>query len=557
MRLIRYILPVLLALFLPEGLSAGSQTNSAPVIRSIDVKVNELFPTQKGFAKDIANALHFATRKSVILRELLYKTGERLDERLILESEKNLTVYFGFHVVKTHIVRSKDGKSADIVVEIQDIWSIYTNVKLEGGGGNITFNLTVGDKNFLGQNQSLEFSYDKNTFHNHWKQSFKEPFFFGSRLRFEEWGALYYDQDGQAVGEGLGLSLIYPLFSRASRWGFQLTLDYDRNREHKVTGSEIDEVEVSPGVFYDNKYQKEKLQLTALLTRSFGYRFKHDFTVGIALDRTGNTPVEDIPGAYLDSFSAQVLPTDKKRNFLKAGYTFKISHEIRLRNFLYLGRLEVYEIGLRVDTMAGFSRKEWGSDVNSYLLSTTLRYSAFFARNHILTLYLSGSSELFQDGSQLNGICSARFYYYIRNLPLGFFALRVQADLGESLDVGSDFTMGSSTGLRGYPNDVLKGNRRFFVNLEYRFDPICLGVTRFGFLVFYDMGTAWVNKREAETPNAAGLLPGRLYPAIGLGLRLTIPSINPNIFRFDFGYNFGNGDTKFENMFSFGYNHVF
>lgn len=547
----------------PEKNSAArakSVKKRPPRIRTIGVKVNELFPGQKGFAKDIANALHIATRKSVIIRELLYKQGQRLNQRLILESEKNLTVYLGFHLVKTHIRPVRGRNEVDIVIEIQDIWSIYTNVKLEGGGGNVEFNLTIGDKNFLGRNQGLEFSFDRSKFHTHWKQSFKEPFFLGSRWRLREGVALYYDQDGEHIGEGMGLSLIYPLFSRARLWGFQLKLDYDRNHKYKITGGSIDTVEVGPAGFqrsFDNKYQKKKLELSCLLTRSFGFDVKHYLSAGLTLDRTGHTAVEEIPALYEDGFADNVLPQNKKRNYLKLGYSLDTSHYIRVRNFFYLGRLETYAIGFHFATMVGFSRKSWWSDANSYLLNSFLRYSAFFAGNHILSLQLSGSSELFSDRGQLNGLFSASFYYYIRNLPLGFFALRVRADLGESLEMDNLFTMGSSTGLRGYPNDILEGNRRFFVNVEYRFDSIRLEVTRLGFLVFFDMGTAWFNTREPQTVNEHGLLPGRLYPAIGLGLRLSIPSLNPNIFRFDFGYSFGNRDMKFGNMFSFGYNHVF
>lgn len=519
-----------------------------PLIRSIDVKVNELFPGKKGFVKNAANALHVSTRKGVILRELLYKVGQPLDQRLVLESEKNLTVYLGFHVVKTHIKTSTDGKHADIIVEIQDIWSIYTNVKIEGGGGDLNLNLTVGDKNFLGQNQSLEFAFDKTVFHNHWKQSFKEPFFFGSRWRFEEWGALYYDQDANHVGEGVGLSLIYPLFSRASRWGLQLVMDYDRNRVYRTTGSSIDTINLG-GDEYEKKYQKEKLGLTALLTRSFGYDIKHNFTIGIALDRTGNTAVEAIPALYQQDFADAVLPPDKKRNYLKFGYTLDTSHYIRVKNFFYLDRLETYAIGFRMETMAGFSREAWGSDVDSYLLSVYLRWSFFFGGNHILAFYVNGSTELFPDGRQENGIFNASIYYWIRNLPLGFLAFRLRGDLGEHLDVDNIFELGSGTGLRGYPANFYEGDRRLYFNIEYRFDPIKIGISRIGFLVFYDMGSCWY---AAESDPRI-----TLFPAVGIGLRFTFPSINPNVFRFDFGYNFGNASRKFENMLSFGYNHVF
>lgn len=520
-----------------------------PVIRSIDVKVNELFPGKKGFVKDAANALHVSTRKSVILRELLYRIGQPLDQRLVLESEKNLTVYLGFHVVKTHIKISADGKHADIVVEIQDIWSIYTNVKIEGGGGDLNLNLTFGDKNFLGNNQSLEFAFDKTVFHNHWKQSFKEPFFFGSRWRFEEWGALYYDQDANHVGEGVGLSLVYPLFSPASRWGLQLIVDYDRNHVYRTTGGSIDQVEVSPGVFYDNKYQKKKLGLTSLLTRRFGYDVKHEFSAGITLDRTGNIPVEDINPLYQQSFADAVLPSDRKRNYLKFGYTLDTSHLIRVRNFFLLDRPETYAIGFRLETMAGFSRGAWGSDVDSYLLSVNLRWSFFFGNNHILAFYVNGSTELFPDGTQQNGIFNASIYYWIRNLPLGFLAFRLRGDLGENLDQDNIFELGSGTGLRGYPANFYEGDRRLYFNIEYRFDPIKIGISRIGFLVFYDMGSCWYSSES--DPRIT------LYPAVGVGLRFTFPSVNPNIFRFDFGYNFGNASRKFENMLSFGYNHVF
>lgn len=530
-----------------------SQVSNGMKIGRVYVMPLDLFAVEDNFAKKVMNALHTVTRKSIVRRELLYSAGKPLDLALIDESERNLRRNRYLRVKATRFYPGEAAGTVDLLVTVQDVWTLYFNVKLEGAGGNTQYNFKWGERNFLGRRLSMELEFDKSTFINKWRQQFSNMYLFGSRWQLLEGFAFYYDDQWERIGEQFELKLVYPLFSRNSKWGFELHGLYDNNMVFENEGADLKQFVLTDGTnsaSLDRKYRKTRYLLEGHLIRSFGYRVKRNYGIKWSSEQLSYQPYAGIDPAYEDLFRDEVLPQEYFRHKLSLTFSLNNFKYLKLRNFFYYGRIEDYPVGFEAAFSAGLSRKFWGSDENAAYLEGSLYHNFFFLKDHIVALEAKYTVDLLEDDRQRDSLLEFTLEYFIRNLPLGFFAFRAHAAAGGWLQNGSQLYLGAGNGLRGYQDNNFEGDRRIFFNFEYRFNPIDLKAVQFGFVVFYDIGAAWYNSEQS-------LQQTKFYPALGIGLRINLPQFNPDVFRFDFGWNFGNDSTKFEQMISFGYNQFF
>ncbi len=522
------------------------------VVRRIQIRVNEVFPEDKNFFFDVANAFHVRTAEATIRNELLYAEGDVYNQDLVDESERNLRKLNICVVERTRTtpVPGQPGQ-VDVHVEVRDIWSLYFNIKLESSGGVTRYNFKWGERNFLGRNLSLELELDRDTFFNRWRQHFDEPRLFGSRWRFFERIGFYYDHDGNRVGEGIELYLIRPLFARSEKWGWQTSFQYDDEYIIKNEGDRIKEVEVAPGVFLPRKYFHKSYVLENVLVRSFGYTNKFNMGLYVRNEQNRYRGYDGLPHEYDDEFRRLVMKDDYTRH--KFGILLDANNHrfIRIRNLNNYGRIEDLALGTSIRTTLSASRTLWGSDENGWYSTITLSNTAMIGQNHISMAVASFSSDFVAGSGQRDMVTTLRYVHHIRNLPLGTLSLRAETSIGERLENDSYLSLGADKGLRGYVSNRFEGDRRIVFNAEYRFDPLpFIENPWIAFAAFYDLGACWFNHERS-------LADVRFYPALGLGLRLAIPSLNPAMMRFDFGFNLGNGPSTIGSIFSFGYNHAF
>ena len=86
----------------------------------------------------------------------------------------------------------------------------------------------------------------------------------------------------------------------------------------------------------------------------------------------------------------------------------------------------------------------------------------------------------------------------------------------------SYYTIGSDSGLRGYPINAFIGQRRFVAQLEARSSPFAVWIWRFGGVLFYEAGGA-DNSLDDMT----------IYHDVGVGIRSLIPQTSRELLRFD------------------------
>jgi len=71
----------------------------------------------------LANHLHSRTRKGIVRKQLLFRSGERYSRRLIGESERILRADSYFYDAWIRPVRYHDGK-VDLRVTTRDVWTL-------------------------------------------------------------------------------------------------------------------------------------------------------------------------------------------------------------------------------------------------------------------------------------------------------------------------------------------------------------------------------------------------------------------------------------------------
>ena len=136
---------------------------SGKVIRKIDVEILDVFGASVDNPKDTVrswlqrggNSLHIETKERLITNKLLFSEGKIFVPFDIEESERIIRqspYVFDVRIIPQKIENNAD--SVDIMVYVQDIWSIYGGVSYSPG--NRTGRMWLSDINFLGFGNELK-----------------------------------------------------------------------------------------------------------------------------------------------------------------------------------------------------------------------------------------------------------------------------------------------------------------------------------------------------------------------------------------------------------------
>jgi len=535
-----------------NGLEPEYDVPAGTRIRAIRINVRDVFDSERSFFHRLANAFHWTSTEGSVRRDLLYKEGDIYRQDIVDESERNLRATGRFRVERTQVVFAEGEEGCvDLVINIWDVWSLYTNINPKLSGGLFLFKFTIGEKNFLGEGMSLELNVERDNFFWKWHQQFDEPRLFRSRWRVFERFGFQYDTEGNHVGENLGFIIERPLFSRSEKWGWQTSLSYENGPVIKNEGGAIKQVEVEDGVFRDRRYHSRDLTLINHLVRSFGYTNKLNVGVYIRNDQRRYRAYDGLEPEYEDSFREKVMKDDYTRHKLGVSIAANNYRWIRLRGFKNYGVVEDFALGSSASASVSTARKFWGSSENGWYVSLVLTNNTILPGNQIMQPSASFTSDFVAGQGQRDMITTLRYLHHFRGVPLGTLSLRAEASFGERLSSDNTLTLGADTGLRGYVSDRFEGDRRMLFSVEYRFDPLpFISNPYIAFVAFGDFGSCWYNQGH-------GLRDARVYPGAGIGLRISLPGVESDAWRLDFATNFGNDKSTFGSIFSLSYSQAF
>jgi outer membrane protein assembly factor BamA len=488
------------------------------VIGEIRIAVGDIFdPTiegEDGWLYRTANKLHINTRPSVIRDQLLFKSGERYQHRLIQETERILRdndFLYDAVIVPT----AYDGKVVDLEVRTRDVWTLNPGISFSRKGGENAIGASLQEDNLLGTGRSLNFEWDSNVDRTSLGVTYFDPNFLRSFNRFTVGYASADDGDTRL------LAFDRPFYALdVRRAGGASLFNNERIDSRYELGKKVGEFQ-HRDEYYEAYYGR---------SRGLQEGWARRWTYGVSYERDRFAPE---PGEPL----AGPLPPDREFVYPWIGFGLVEDHFQERINQDQIHRTEDVLVGLRAAVRVGYSSAAFGADDDAIIASASLHDGADLRPGLSVfgTLLASGRLE---DGELENGLLSADGRFYWATSKKTKFYAAVSGAVTERLDEELQLTLGGDNGLRGYPLRYQAGTSRALLTLEERYYTNWYPFRLFhvGAAAFFDMGRTWGT--DVTGAESLGLLKD-----VGVGLRLgSSRSSFGNVLHLDIAFPLDGGD---------------
>ncbi len=461
-------------------------------------------PTDKDwfFAADFLNNFHTVTKKYIVQDEILFKSGDYVDDDLLYETERNLRRTGLFTRARIEIDSVHDD-TYDIYINTKDRWSLYPSALFGSGGGKTNYGGRLEEFNLFGTGTLVS---SEALFRNE------------SNIGWQGTARLY-----QRKIYGTNLSIDFNLMSNKIRTeqNIKLQRDYLTLEDPMAYG-----VDLTNNFGRDFIFQGKKE--TTLIPMN---EQKADFWFSRAWWRKDRVFIT----AWAEYQKAERGLEENSRAFDNSGKLLFAFSSVS-QEFFMLDKVNSY---YPEDVTIG----GWGSAILGKVFPIASKgESYYYVAGQGERSYLSKKVYLF---GQLTGASAfsraAAYYTYQEFLGLGFYRITENLLLAANIRQQTvwnwakqrQLILDNDAGLRGYDLNSFAGDNRMVSNVELRFFP---NITAFLFnlsgVAFFDVGSVWrqdIKLTKAQFHNSAGL---------GLRLHFTKSDNPDHIFRIDFAYNF-------------------
>jgi hypothetical protein len=456
----------------------------------------------------LANMLHIRTRESVIRRQLLFASGERVSQRLIEETERLLRANSYLYDVTIRPAAFRNG-IVDIEVRTRDTWSLQPGASYSRGGGSDTSDLSLKEKNLFGTGVSVGLSTSSSVDRSGSEFEIQHNQVFGN------WTAFGYKISDFSDGSAESISLARPFYALDTRWALGASA---------ATFDRIDAIYTNGAAVGQFRHEQSASQVFGGWSKGLVDGWVQRYSVGVAYQ----DDVYRVDPAY--AAPAQ-LPADQTLVYPFVRYELIEDNYVKVFNREKIGRPEYIILGWNASVQIGRSSTGLGATRDLWLYSGAVSKGTRFDHGGDLLadLWFSGQNA---DGRGERQFLGAAARYYLPHGPRNVFYVSGSADAVRNPYVSDQLLLGGDNGLRGYPLRYQSGNQRALLTLEERvyteWHPFQL--FRVGGAVFYDIGRAWGG--DYENPVNSGWLQD-----VGFGLRLSIDrSASGNVLHLDVAF---------------------
>jgi outer membrane protein assembly factor BamA len=439
----------------------------------------------------LANMLHIKTRESVIRRQLLFRGGERVSQRVIEETERLLRANSYLYDVSIRPVAYRNGV-VDIEVRTRDTWSLEPGASFSRGGGSNTTGLSLREQNFLGTGLSVGVSQGSSV------DRSGQEFEISHNQVFGNWTAFSYKTATFSDGSSDSISLMRPFYALDARWALGASAaEFDR----------IDSIYTNAAVVGQYRHQARGGEVFGGLSRGLVNGWVQRYSVGVGYR-------EDLYLVDPGGTPSPAVPADQTLVYPFVRYEVIEDDYVKTANRDKIGRAEYFARGFNGSMWLGYSSTGLGATRDLWLYSGALS-KGFRTRGGDLLTSMSLSGQ-YGDGKSDRQFFGASARYFLQQGPNTVFYASASADGVNSTIPTDQLLLGGDSGMRGYPLRYQSGDRRAQFSVEERVytDWYPFRLVRVGAAVFYDFGRAW----GGEFENQAN--PGWLRD-FGFGLRLT------------------------------------
>jgi hypothetical protein len=483
----------------PEGPLPSDEelVASGAVIGNVVIRNENIFdtadPREDNWLFRLVNTLHPKTRPWLIREQLLFRTGDAYDRRVLDESERILRSNRYFYEVRIRPVAFHEGH-VEVEVLTRDVWTLRPGISFGREGGANTTSISFSDLNLFGTGVGARYSHASTPDRTLDSISLSSADFVGTRLRI---GLLYsINSDGHTRSA----LLERPFYALDTRWA--------------AGGSFVDDLRIETlvgrvGVASEFQTHVKKLNVWGGWSTGLKGRWVKRFTAGFTQDESQFAPA---PGTV----PTDPIPPDRNLAYPWVGFELVEDAFETAKNRDQIERTEDFFLGTRFRGLLGYSSTRFGADRDAAVFSG--QFDTGFQSTDFLTLLVDTAADgRLEDGSARDTILRANGHLYMHLSKRWLLFSMLSGTMGVNLDQDHELVLGGENGLRGYPRNYQAGDRSALFTVEGRyFSPLYLfRLVRVGGAVFYDMGRAW----GGDYVNA--LDPGILRD-VGFGLRVTI-----------------------------------
>lgn len=519
----------------PDHSPQGKEIRQIIVARSEPIDEFDIYPC-------FLNAFHPMTKEQVIRQELLFEVGDRYNEEIIQESERNLRALLIFNVAV--IAPFEDGDGAGVLIVTKDLWTLKPENDFRVLGDDIEYlYLAIIDRNIAGRNKIARINYrlDKGTYQA--GGFFEDPRILGSRWSLSQsFNVVFNRRTGRQEGENAAVLLQRPLFSLASRWSYYGSFGFDRGISREFEGMDIIMIEDGEsGELHPWEYSRKNVWGSLGFTRSYGRSVKHNLSLNYGLSKEKYRTTGPFESERFEQrFEEYILPESETVGFIGAGYATWRTDFKKLYNINSLGMVEDFRFGHYLSLSLSWANQAFGGTEDFVTLDVAATYQWLLFCGDILSVELSHNRRM-RSRDSVNLFYAAG----LRNITPVFWIGRLHTKgalhlIRDNID-NDTFTLGGDAGLRGFESELLRGVSRITINAEYRTQPLELKTIYAGAALFWDAGDAFGEDFSDI----------RMLHSAGAGLRFLFPQGDMQVIRLDFAKPVNGPDAGWSAYISF------
>lgn len=416
------------------------------------------------------NSIHVDTQDHVIARQLLFEAGDTIDSSELAETERLLRARPYLNNAAVQVVGDCGEEGVLLLVTVRDVWTLEPQVSAGREGGETKHGFGFSEGNLLGTGNSVSIGYDKDADRSSISYGFYSPHLFNSRLS-ARLGFADTSDGQQSVFE-----LSQPFYSLEAPWAAG------------IQSQDISFIETI-------RYQDEDINV---------YRHQSAYNetfVGVALDVSPKYTRRLLLGLAHDKqdFTAgeeTVLGVPDNRNLLYPWleYRFIENRFAVYTNLNQLHQVEDISVGADLRVRFGHGGSYLGNDDEFTRLEVEYSDMLDLGEQHLMRLELNADARYHASGADANEAVAGGTvgYYHLAGEKHRWYASASYFQ-GHQLPQHEELTAGGGDGLRGYPLDFQRGNKRYLATIEKRFisDLHVFNVLRFGTAMYLDIGRAW------------------------------------------------------------------
>lgn len=452
---------------------AGQLQQAGATIGEIVLDKHNIFnledPREDKWLYRWANRLHVVTRDRVIKTQLLVRSGEPFDQRLLEESERILRANRFIIDARIEPVAFDDG-TVDLKVTTRDVWSLTPDFNFSRSGGANRTSLGVEETNLLGRGQLLRLKWIDNVDRTTVRFDFEDRNLGRSHV------ATFLRIADNSDGQTQYLSLIRPFYAMDARWSAGgWVLNDDRRTALYRLGEEAAE------------YRHENQYFTAFGGWSRGLRggWARRWSAGVVYD-------DNVFSEVAEPTLPAVVPENRKLVYPYLGLEILEDDFSTSSNTNQIGRTEDFFMGTRFAASLGWADDSFGADRDALIVaaSANLGFGSLQKTALLLTVLADGRRE---GGQTVNAKTSVNARLFQRQSEKRMFFMTLTGTVGRDLDLDNPVELGGKTGLRGYPLRYQRGDARLLFSVEQRYftDWYPWRLFRVGGAVFADIGRTW------------------------------------------------------------------